>query len=749
MLSFSPTLPALCSEQLSLHYAREPLLENLPVFIFHGPSTTVNSTQNKSRIQAHIYSLAGFQTFPRLTIAPTSSLYAAVNHLPGDLQGDELYRGLAVALLSYFAALPHGTKTVLRELAGSRRSDKLAPMMFDEMHAGDLASRMLQLEDSGEVAAYLTSALARPSLSWVDVDVILPLGSIVRVARKEKELEMPVLDDNGLPLYEYGPYGSLMGSFGSPAFLPTSKLQRAPSRSTGNNMSRMLSKDQKMTLRREMRELVDTENSYVSKMRDLVDSVAADLRRDTASEIVDSLFPESLGKILSINEPFYQEIRAILEATESDAIRDFEQTSSHISLAFDPVTPVRRQDPTGAAHFARAILKWFPTFKEPYQEYLRASNKFSLLIAQALADKSSNLGSRLQMFGEQYLRSALIEPVQRLPRYSLLIENILNLLPPSHPALPNFVKARDILSDICALDMDESGHATRTSKALRSIVLDWPERLLLCGRLIAAVDIQELLPPHTLEDQCLAAILLLSPGKIVILRKMTQDALSARGLLAEVDHPSVLLSSVSSGLEHGTGLRLESVYDLASLQITESVDGHLIYISELTSTPLLPHEALQLPTRVYSLQAPYRGKASRLMEEIVKARIEARYPEEVREGDKWALRSVESPESGIGIMAAISETYQPQSLYDQYSLGRIRVLVDVRKSASSVTINDSASQIVACLTTSQSGTCELDTEGLDGAHFKDKCKDENVVPLLRKRCELSSTVPMCFHADAQ
>ena len=739
MIPLSPALPALSSEALSLYYANEPLFEDLPVLIFYGPSTMANSTQNPSRIQAHVYSLAGFQTFPRLTIAPTLPLYAAVTHLEAELQGEEVYRGLAVALLSYFAALPKGTKTVLRELAGSRRVNHQPPMMFDEMHAGELASKMVHVEKAAETAAYLMSALTRRALSWVDVDLLLPCGSITRTMSGEGEELAPPIDDNGQPFYDYGRYNAFIESFGSPAFLPTSQLQRAPSKPTAHNKSKILSKDQKVLLRREMCEFVDTENSYLSKLRNLVLSVAEEFRQNTTSEIWHQLFPESLSKILNINEIFYREIQAILDTTESDAIRDIEGDGVQAISVPETVTQGRRRDPTGAALLAKSALKWFPLFKEPYQDYLRASNQLPHVIAQALTDTSSRFGQHLQLFGEQHLRSALIEPVQRLPRYSLLIDNVVNLLPASHPALVSFVKARDIITDICALDVDECSSATGTLRILQNIVPDWPERLYLQGRLIVVADVNELAPPYTTESQSLAAIMLAFPGKLVILRKSRQDALSARGLLAKLDHPSILTGRPSSWPDHDPGLRLDRIYQLENLSVTESENGHLIQVGELPPMSMLSLEAPRRPTRVFQMQAPYHGKASRLTEAITKARIEARYPQHVREGGKWSLRSLEPSEKGIGIITAISEMDEPNSLQDRGGGGQVRVVVDAREDIKSIMTNTPDSHIVACIMASENGGYVLEIEGLDRTRFVDGCDHERVVPLFQKRREFLVT----------
>lgn len=170
MALLSTGFPALTADVVSLYHTKDPLLENLPILVVYGPSTTSNTTRSNTRIQAHVHSLAGFQSFPRLTIAPTSPLYAAVHHLPSEKQGDDVCRGLAVSLLSYFAGLSGPVKDIIRELAGRRRPNRMAPAMFDEMHAGELASNMIKIDDGEGVIRQLSNALSQQTLSWIDVE---------------------------------------------------------------------------------------------------------------------------------------------------------------------------------------------------------------------------------------------------------------------------------------------------------------------------------------------------------------------------------------------------------------------------------------------------------------------------------------------------------------------------------------------------------------------------------------------------
>ena len=738
MITLAAPPPALSSSNLSLYYAQDALLDDLPVLVFYGPSTTGNSTQNSSRIQSHIYSLAGFQTFPRITVAPTSPLYVAVNHLPTEHQGDEISRGLAVSLLSYFAGLPNPLKTSLRDRAAARRPNRAAPMMFDEKHAADLAATMVEVEDRPEIANYVMLALETQVLSWVDMDVFLPSGTIQRVQSSDGEDNTPLFDNDGLPLYHYGQYTSIIESLGSAAFLPTSKLQRAPSRPTAHSKSRILLKDQKIALRREMCELVDTEGSYTGKIQNLVQFIAADFRQTCRSDLVNGLFPESLNRIFEINQRFSEDVQAVLDETENEAINDIEGNISSESELGSPITQGRR-DPTGNLHFAKALLRWFPKFMGPYQDYLEASTRFSNIISQVLADQSSAASKHLQDFGEQRLRSALIEPVQRLPRYSLFIDNMVNLLPASHPSLPSLLKARDIITDICALDTRLPGDFARSVKILRNIVANWPATFSPHGRLITAVDVLELDPPYAITGEGTAGVVLLFVDSIVLLQKLGNSSLSARGIIAETDRPTTPANAfMSSSLSLDRNIKFSGAYDLSQLRLSESESGRMIRMTLFggTTSDLDTSRHSQSSTKVFLTLGSYDSKAARFSEEVVKARIESRFPEAARDSGKWAFRSINPSQGSLGVLIALLEEQQERTTNSVQGRCQIRIFVDVSQDRDSNLMQNHGTQITGFVKTLGSNDYRLDIESVDGTCFTDTCTSENLWSILLRRCRL-------------
>ena len=726
MVVLAPAPPVLDPSILSAYYARDALIGNSPIYIFYGPSTTTNSTRNSSRIQAHIYSIAGFKSFPRLTIAPTSPLYAAVRHLPEEQQGDEVCRGLAVSLLKYFVELSEPIKTCLTEMVMLERRENCSWAIFDEAHAAKLAGEMIHVENKKDVIDHVSSAMAEKHLSWTDVDVVLPLGSITRTTmsdpRNESEVDQMLADD-GRPLVDYGDFNEIIPLFGLASFLPTSKLRRAPSRPTAVGRSKALAQDQRESLRREMKELVDTEESYILKLHDLEESVAAKYTRNVSNKPQESmdpnerrmhqLFPESLSRIHDLNTEFIREI----------------------SLALN-------SDPSGVDSVAKLLLQHFPRFKDSYQDYLKASAHFPTILNQILRSGPSRHAEGLQQTGEQRLKSLLIEPVQRLPRYSLFIDNIVNHLPATHPAVGKFLRAKDIVTDICALDQDEALDNDRVIAELRKLVVNWPENLVPLGRLITAVDVTELRAPltmHFFKEESIQCMLLLFPDYVMVLRKLGEHALSARGLLAEVDRIASIGSTASL---QPRSLNLSFVFPLKETRFVESHNGSLVSLSciqEISNERSKSSESDNhaIVTQEYRLLGAYEGKAARWTEEVARARVEYRFPEKLRETDKWGLRTNSPRVNDIGVVAAVFEDdcHSDRTLQRRLQ-SRVQVILQRRKECDA---NDSSRarlppvEITAHVVVLESHKYHLEFAGLDGVYSTDEIYADDFWTVFTKR----------------
>lgn len=737
MASVSDSLADIPLEQLSLYHAVDPFLAS--ILIFHGPVATANSTVSSSRIQVHIFSPAGFQSYPRITVSPAAPIYAAVNYLPREKQGDEVCRGLAVGLLKYFSDLPEPVKNSLMMIAKSEKQGARLPKLFDETHAADLANKMQKVEDSSDVVHALKDAYKERKIPWIDLDVILPSGTIQPGQNMdESEVDMGLRESS---FDQYGKYSSVVQLLGAPVFLPTSKLRRAPSQPTNLSKSKLFSKSQKEALRLSMCEMVDTEERYVAKLYDLVHNVVEEFRQKARSKTPSSdspdeaslaqLFPPCMNDILETNMGFLDAIRQILDETEQEAIADIAADTDLGSAANRGAG--RKKDLIGALAFAHSLQEWFPKFSQPYADYMRAHNGFSQILNNFLKDNDSSFSKRVYETGEQKLRSLLMEPVQRLPRYSLLIDAMTNSLPSMHPAVRSLLKARDIIKEICSLDSPAQNDHSRTLKRLQNYVTAWPPSVLPTGRLITTVDFYEISPPYRIDSSATrsgAGIMLLYQDCLVMLSKSPESSITARSLSAELDLPS----AGSDGSLPTTELNFSRSIDIGHVRCSQSNCGRMMYLTPADS--LLRNQRTRRRETLHALElkGTYEGKANRLIEEVTKARIEGRFTEKERESGKWALLSPNDTYGNLGILASVFEEDESGSRTMSRS-ANIRVVFDKPKSISQKAMEDPNVEAVVSISLHSGGRYKLDVDSVVGISSTDTVEAGDFMSVLSKRSE--------------
>ncbi|KAF3003644.1 hypothetical protein E8E13_007954 [Curvularia kusanoi] len=728
---------ALPAADLSLFHATDELLSNSPVLIFYGPTSSSAQTTN-SRIQTHVFTPAGLSSYARLIISPTASFYNAVTCLPREEQGDEICRGLAFSLYKYFVELPADVKTAWERRYSTRANMHMAPALFSEQHAAIVAAKMIKVENVEDVIVDVRHALGEQTLSWVDLDVVLPQGSIQKVdTRESAQFEEP--EDDALE-QQYGAYAPVIRLFGESTFLPTSRLRRAPSKPSTLSRSQSFSRKQKESLRREMCELLDTEENYVSKVDDLVNNVAVDFRQKAKhrslsstspnEQTLQSLFPPSLDKILEVNSAFLEELRVILEETENGAIQDIEQTTDDIFIA-----PLRNQkdpqDVTGAARVAKALVDWFPKFGDCYSDYMAAHGDFSQLLKAFTKEPASSFSKRVYETGEQRLTSLLIEPVQRLPRYNLYIDQIIKQLPVKHPAIKLFLKARDIISEICSRE-GSTVQQMKICDRLRKTIYQWPSSFRPQGRLISAIDVVELAPPYHGElsgPGTVPGIFLLFSDFLVILHKPHGCTANARSLTADLESPRLNDSSDESELIYHQHLRLCDVFtsEHAECSIVQLLSPAPRTI-QIGRPPTPDRQNIGL--RMYYVQGAYEGRAQRVVEDITKAKIEGRFPEAERESYKWEVRS---RPGDLNLFSSVTEETGAAPPDGRREPAKVQVLVEASKFSQPIEVGYDGVEVVVKITMLDNGFYLMDINGPNGYVARDKLTKNEFLPVLTKR----------------
>ena len=365
---------------------------------------------------------------------------------------------------------------------------------------------------------------------------------------------------------------------------------------------------------------------------------------------------------------------------------------------------------------------------------MRAHTGFSQTLNSFMRDNNSSFSKRVHETGEQTLRSLLMEPVQRLPRYSLLIDTMMGSLPLVHPAVRPFLKARDIIKDICSLDDPSSTDHSQGVKRLKEIVNGWPIPMSPAGRLITAVDVNEIPPPYHIaseESGPSAGIMLVYKNCLVLLSKAAESRVTARGLLAELDNASSNTHERSGSIAP-TELRVAQVFDLQAVRCTQSVCGRILFLVPLSSTTSKAEQINLGYLLALELSGMYEGRANRLIEEIVKASIEGRFSESERENGKWTIRSPPGTVGNVGLLACVFEEDQAPAI-DRNVFSKIRIVFDTPKAVCSKMLSNGGLEVVVSVSLSADDQCRVDIDSIVGNASSDIVTLDSFIPVLSKR----------------
>ncbi|KAK5107382.1 hypothetical protein LTR62_001325 [Meristemomyces frigidus] len=731
-----PGLPAL-SGDLGLFHTTDPLLSNSPVLVFHGPATTIGATS--SRIQVHVFTPAGVGSYSRLAVSPNSPFYSAVSNLPREEQGDEVVRGLAFGLKKYFAELPESVrKTWCTQLKAPSAS-----MLFGDDHVAVLASRMTRIENVDEVIQALDESFCEQRQSWLDVDVVLPAGTIKESTTRAESIDEEDPSDRHLLQQRYGRYAELVAGLGDTAFLPTSKLRRAPSKQTNVGRSTSFLRHQKENVRKELQELLSTEESYVGRLQELRSICMMDYGdlRPYVQQQLRSCFPQSLESILELNSGFSQALRTAFDSTEDSAVRDIEVSEQ--SVTSRQMMSDLAKDAQGVGEYAKCLCEWLPLLSDGYGQYLKEQPQISQTLRSLFRSTDTALIATLQEIGEQQFTSLLIEPVQRLPRYTLYIDSITKQLPVRHPAIKALLKARDIVTEICVQD-DFAVTAQTRVNVLQSRVASWPADCTLGGRLLTAVDIMELEAPYTLHgSNGWSGILLLFTDCVLLLERTSERAMAARALQNELENVNGVSQPGTPPLDAVHELRFLRKVQLDVCDFTESNGGqtiHLITRFALDTTAHPPVQRVVDSCQVFRLGGVYDGKAARLTEEVTKARVEARFSEVERESQTWEVRASGPAADHASLLSAIFDDANHAHVTARRQAASIRVLVDIDKHSHRPRAGQGGVRTVVATSPLKDGLWRLTVDSVDGAASREHVAAVDLVWTLSKRlAALSST----------
>ncbi|XP_034556921.1 rho guanine nucleotide exchange factor 17-like [Notolabrus celidotus] len=258
-----------------------------------------------------------------------------------------------------------------------------------------------------------------PSLEDVTQKYILDLGT----AEKDAEGIGPS------PAARDGAEGSMSVSEG-PSEYGTSGIIKAGPQKKNTEDSASTAMPQRTKPRVDMRKhvimtLFDTEQSYVESLRTLIQGYMRPLKQPDGSSIVDPLL---------VDEMFYQ-IPEILEHHE----HFLEQVSSCVSQWHDRQTVgnilIHSFSKEALANMYSAYIDNFLNAKDAVRIAKEAKPAFHKFLEQNMRENKE----------KQALGDLMIKPVQRIPRYELLVKDLLKHTSEDHPDHPYLLDAqRDI-----------------------------------------------------------------------------------------------------------------------------------------------------------------------------------------------------------------------------------------------------------------------------------------------------------------
>ncbi|BGP37140.1 hypothetical protein JCM10450v2_001046 [Rhodotorula kratochvilovae] len=320
--------------------------------------------------------------------------------------------------------------------------------------------------------------------------------------------------EEGEVVYPVGPAGAFLNSLGERVNLPQASTSRAqPSRPTTPSKPRRVDYDR---VRQSLLELGTTEESYCRKISSLQEHFAAPLRNFARSRTT-AIIPAFEANHLFGN---IDQLVPIAEAFEAD-LREI-------------VARVQRDKSRLPSGFGEVILQHVERMEKPYTVWL--SNVGAVDTLRRELDRSNSSFreyiERTQVVSRETAQTSggfkefLAEPHQRIARYRLMLDPILSSLPIDDPNVEPLQAAIDLLSAICAMEVDDATKRAAVFWALGEAIDGLPDALVGFDRhFIEAIDVDDIVeasdPRSTSET--LRCTLWLFSDRLLITKRPRDD----------------------------------------------------------------------------------------------------------------------------------------------------------------------------------------------------------------------------------
>ncbi|KAK6363406.1 hypothetical protein TWF730_000837 [Orbilia blumenaviensis] len=668
MARVSPQLPNLGRNHQIFVSPPEPLLTQVVIFFLPYSGTS-------SRVDAHIYTACGFISYSRMTVDPSSAVYQAVNFMPIEKTESEIYRALAFALCRYFVELTVGVKGTASATAKVARAAKPEP--FSAAHAGELAAKLVRIEDDLAISSIL-AALTPRYIPSIDIDLVLPQPGTFQSSKYQRLLQF-------------------MGD----VHKQDTNLKRRPSRVERTRPKSIVSLPQsnpeKVAIK--LQELLDTEVNYIEKLQKVLADVVKPERRiaegaeapEPNETTLARLFPSYLDEICQLNSKFLNELTKAMD------------------------------DDDGVNGVAEVFLRHFPNFHNPYSHYIALNPASSGLIGELMRGGTA-FSQRMAGYGEQYLKSTLMEPIQRLPRYTLIIDGVINNIAVTSPVATKLIEARDIVSKTCEMQSAPAQERAQTINRLSNLISGWPTNFKPGGPLVTAVDLTEVAAPYTDAAERTNVIILVFTDSIAFINRPSVGSMKAQGVLTEITVPSSIQNSFR---RDAADLHFAGCTSLKYNRYSTSDHGRAMWITltkDLEEVYDMRESAVGM--KKFLPSGPWEGKANELVEEIIQAQLQSKSRvQEIR----WSGNS----NSKFDALELWTSVYEPRN----YELEKspARALIQMGVETPSFDIRTKTPEISATMNFVNSGKIRIDILDMGKIAYTETVGELDILTVVTKR----------------
>ncbi|KIJ70110.1 hypothetical protein HYDPIDRAFT_104781 [Hydnomerulius pinastri MD-312] len=318
-------------------------------------------------------------------------------------------------------------------------------------------------------------------------------------------------------------------------------------------------------------ELVNTERSYVKRLRTLKNDYADPLRQFSRSKST-AILPAYEAKTLFGN---VDNLLPVNEAFLTDLEKMVAPNGSRVGGVGD-VALRHFKDLRGFEHYKQYYVKREEAQSIFEREMMKKSSGFAAYIDRI---KYSNAESRNRVG----LRELLMDPVQRIPRYTLLFRTMVKLMGPDDPQRAKLIEADEIASKIAHAETDDHTRRAAVMYCLSATIDGFPAGLISNSRrFIDCIDVDDIIvdapmgassSASSLSATVLHCTLLLFDDKLVIVKRPGNGEKSGRSL-AGLDEVEKLAKT--GGLPLGmkkSGLSCKGVVDLCDIVAADVGDA--------------------------------------------------------------------------------------------------------------------------------------------------------------------------------